>query len=196
MAGIRQFDEEKLLEQAINTFWRKGYTATSMIDLAKETGVQRGSLYHAYQNKNTLFIKAFEQYSQTFLTTVRNVLEVPCARDAFAALFDLLLKRLIEDKDKKGCFSTRTIMEASQESPAIGQQLRDFIDGFEHVIACRLEQAQQHNQFAADPRTTAQYVVAMTRGAAVIERIYDDGDRVRQVYQTTLEQLAITPLRS
>jgi len=46
MAGIRQFDEEAMLEQALELFWQKGFANTTMQDLAAATGVQRGSLYN------------------------------------------------------------------------------------------------------------------------------------------------------
>ena len=39
MAGIKQFNEDEALERAMHVFWRQGYGATSMPDLAKATGV-------------------------------------------------------------------------------------------------------------------------------------------------------------
>ena len=56
MVGTRQFDEDALLEAALNTFWQNGFTATSMIDVAEATGVQRGSLYNAYGDKRGIFL--------------------------------------------------------------------------------------------------------------------------------------------
>jgi TetR/AcrR family transcriptional regulator, transcriptional repressor for nem operon len=44
MVGVRQFDEDRALGQALEVFWRKGLRATSMLDLANATGVLRGSL--------------------------------------------------------------------------------------------------------------------------------------------------------
>ena len=51
MVGTRQFDEDEMLAGALEVFWRKGFTGTSMIDLAEATGIQRGSLYNAYGDK-------------------------------------------------------------------------------------------------------------------------------------------------
>jgi TetR/AcrR family transcriptional regulator, transcriptional repressor for nem operon len=44
MVGVRQLDETTLLKTALEVFWSKGLHATSMLDLAEATGVQRGSL--------------------------------------------------------------------------------------------------------------------------------------------------------
>ena len=61
MAGVRQFDEQQAYAAALEVFWTKGFRATSMLDLATATGVQRGSLYHAYGGKEQLFLRLFEK---------------------------------------------------------------------------------------------------------------------------------------
>src|ERR1700692_295496 len=63
MVGTRQFDEDALLEAALKTFWQNGFAATSMIDVAEATGVQRGSLYNAYGDKERLFLLPFDPYA-------------------------------------------------------------------------------------------------------------------------------------
>ena len=51
MAGVRQFDEQEVIAVALDVFWRKGLHDATMQDLAAATGVQRGSLYNAYGDK-------------------------------------------------------------------------------------------------------------------------------------------------
>ena len=51
MVGARQFDEKEVVAIAIDVFWRKGLHDATMQDLATATGVQRGSLYNAYGDK-------------------------------------------------------------------------------------------------------------------------------------------------
>jgi hypothetical protein len=53
----------------------------------------------------------------------------------------------------------------------------------------RLEQAIKDKQFIGDAQATARYLVALTRGIAVIERVYNDKDRMTEVYQTALEYM-------
>ena len=189
MVGTRKFNEEEVLTLAIDVFWSKGYTATTMLDLAKETGVQRGSLYNAYQNKNTLFLKAFAYYTHGFLISVENQLQQGNAKQAFTHLFHTLVERLTTDKGSKGCFSTRTMMEASQQCPDIDSYLKCFLDGLEGIINHRLEQAIKDGQFSGDALSNARYLTALTRGIAVIERVYDDKARITDIYETALKQM-------
>ncbi|MNP65669.1 HTH-type transcriptional repressor ComR [compost metagenome] len=51
MARTREFDEEKVLESAMELFWEKGYEATSLSDLTSRMGIQRPSIYSAVGDK-------------------------------------------------------------------------------------------------------------------------------------------------
>ena len=63
MVGARQFDEQEVIAIALDVFWRKGLHDATMQDLATATGVQRGSLYNAYGDKEAIFLRAFDQYA-------------------------------------------------------------------------------------------------------------------------------------
>lgn len=189
MVGTRKFNEEKVLDIAIDVFSTKGFNATTMLDLAKETGVQRGSLYNAYQNKNVLFFKAFSHYTDKFLTFIEGELQNSDAKKAFTQLFKTIVERLCSDNELRGCFSTRAIMEAAQKCPDINFCLTDFLDGLELIIKSRLEQAINDKQFIGDAESAARYLVSLTRGIAVIERAYNDKARMTEIYQTALEYM-------
>ena len=189
MVGTRKFNEEEVLDIAIDVFSKKGFNATTMLDLAKETGVQRGSLYNAYQNKNVLFFKAFSHYTDNFLIFIESELQNSDAKKAFTQLLKAVVERLCSDKEVKGCFSTRAIMEAAQKCPDIHICLTRFLDGLEAVMKKRLEQAIKDQQFIGDAQSTARYLVALTRGIAVIERVYNDEARMTEIYQTALEHM-------
>jgi TetR/AcrR family transcriptional repressor of nem operon len=189
MVGTRKFNEEKVLDIAMEVFAKKGFNATTMLDLAKETGVQRGSLYNAYQNKNMLFFKTFSHYTDKFLTFIEAELQNSDAKKAFAQLFKTVVERLCSDEELKGCFSTRAIMEAAQKCPDINRCFTHFLDGLELIIKNRLEQAIKDNQFTGDAQSAARYLVSLTRGIAVIERAYNDKARMTEIYQTALEYM-------
>jgi AcrR family transcriptional regulator len=194
MVGTRKFNEEKVLDIAIDVFSRKGFNATTMLDLAKETGVQRGSLYNAYQNKNVLFFKAFSHYTDKFLIFIEGELQHSDAKEAFTQLLKTVVERLCSDKEEKGCFSTRAIMEAAQKCPDIHLCLTRFLDGLEMIIKNRLEQAIKDKQFVGDAQSTARYLVSLTRGIAVIERAYHDEARMTEIYQTALAYMPFNKL--
>src|SRR5579862_4069921 len=74
MVGVRQFDEQEVIALALDVFWRKGLHDATMQDLAAATGVQRGSLYNAYGDKEAIFLRAFDRYAGQFLETAGRAL--------------------------------------------------------------------------------------------------------------------------
>src|SRR6185503_5597935 len=58
----RAYDADEALRQARNTFWKKGYSATTLDDLSEATGMNRPSLYGAFGDKRALYLATLERY--------------------------------------------------------------------------------------------------------------------------------------
>ena len=55
MARPVEFDENKVLTNAMEQFWREGYEASSVQKLLDCTGINRGTLYNSFGDKDTFF---------------------------------------------------------------------------------------------------------------------------------------------
>src|SRR5690349_24968801 len=62
MPRPKSFDQDTVLDQAVQLFWERGYEATSMADLEAHLGLGRQSLYNTFGDKQALFLKALERY--------------------------------------------------------------------------------------------------------------------------------------
>ncbi len=172
MVGTRQFDEDALLEVALRTFWQNGFAATSMIDVATATGVQRGSLYNAYGDKEQLFLLAYERYSRRFLESVRQALANPDPAAALTALFKQIVASMVDGAPSRGCLTTKTVIELPLPGAAIEARLKQLLDDFTALIRDALSTPAARRQLSCDPVAAAELVVTFTRGLAVMERAY------------------------
>jgi len=112
MPRVKLFDENEVLEKAIEMFWKKGYHATSIQDLVTFLGINRGSLYDTYGGKKELFDKAFQQYRTVNINGVSSFFESQNnVKQGFRTLFEMGIKESIADQDKKGCFVVNTTTE-------------------------------------------------------------------------------------
>ncbi len=170
MAGVRQFDEREALGRALEVFGTRGFRATSMLDLATGTGVQRGSLYHAYGGKEEIFLRAFREYARPFLAGAAAALVQPDKRAALMALFRFCIRSITVGEPSRGCLSTRTAIDASVDAPRVESAVREFLDEFERVVRDGLDAIADDTELAVDPRSAARLVVTTTRGLAVMER--------------------------
>ncbi len=65
MARPVKIDEKRkeLLSKAVTCFTRYGYSKTTLDDVARETGINKASLYHYFKNKEELFLQVLLQVS-------------------------------------------------------------------------------------------------------------------------------------
>ena len=172
MAGTRQFDEDAALEAALETFWQNGFAATSMIDVAQATGVQRGSLYNAYGDKERLFLLAFERYSGRFLDSVKQALSNPDPTVALTTLFKGVITNMSEGAPSRGCLTTKTAIELPLAGKAIDARVKRLLEDFTALIRNALSTPTARQKLSCDPEVAADLVVTFTRGLAVMERAY------------------------
>ena len=87
----REFDHDDVLRIAFDQFWRKGVRGTSLSDIARDAGVQRGSLYNAFGSKEALFLQAYERYAGDYLVALQKALGAGSLRKRLTAFFDLTI---------------------------------------------------------------------------------------------------------
>jgi AcrR family transcriptional regulator len=180
VAGVKQFDEARTLDKALKLFWKKGYMATTMLDLAESTGVQRGSLYNAYHGKEQLFTLAFERYKADMLKEARLALAPDDIEDALRGFFGWTIQSMTRGIPSRGCLTTKTAMEEDKASQPIQAALRGMLDELEAALRERFSTADAAPRLALAPDEAARVVLTYTRGIVVMERVYQDGERLRQ----------------
>ncbi|AGK47336.1 bacterial regulatory s, tetR family protein [Burkholderia thailandensis MSMB121] len=178
MAMVRQFDEESVLDKALEVFWQKGWQATSMSDLAEATQVQRGSLYHAYGGKEQIFLLAYERYTKCFLSEAQAALDAPSASLALRRFFDFAIGNMSIGSPPRGCLTTKMAGESDEVSPVVQECLRTLLDRLETRIAESLSREPLRSSLSIPPAQAARMIVVFSRGLTVIERVYHDPDRL------------------
>ena len=188
MVGVRQFDEDAVIAEVMDVFWRQGYGATTMDNLAKATGVQRGSLYHAFGGKEELMLAALDRYTQRFSARHRKALE---AKDLTEAIEDFLrahMERMADSKNPAGCLVTNSALECVGHNDAIDRQIVAILSAAETALYDRLRQAQKEGGLkpGQDLRALARFLLGVTRGMAVLHRAFGDLAMVRDVADTAM----------
>jgi len=189
MAGVRQFDEEAMLDKALTLFWQKGYAATTMQELAVVTGVQRGSLYHAYQGKDALFLKVFDLYMDRFLAQAGKALDQPDLSVALTAFFAFVIDSMTSGEPTRGCLTSKTALSGDMIEEPIRLVLATLIDKLEDVLEARLVQNGQGAALTLTPFEAARLIATFTRGLVVIERVHQDKPRLLATADTLVRLL-------
>ncbi|WP_025026114.1 TetR/AcrR family transcriptional regulator [Caldalkalibacillus mannanilyticus] len=112
MVRQREFDEDRVLTDAMKLFWEKGYKATSLNDLTAKMGIQRPSLYSAFGDKEELFEAALRKYTKLHASYIRTKLQnTQPVKEAFRTFFEELVEEEYRESPSKGCFCINTMVE-------------------------------------------------------------------------------------
>ncbi len=171
----RAYDPQTALWRAMDGFWKSGYAGTSLDELCTETGMNRPSLYAAFGDKHTLYLKALAQYWQLSLVAMRDALTDSgySLREALMRAYDGQLEIYFSGEElSRGCFVIGTAITEAVEDPEIRSSLADGLRkldaDFEARFQLALERGELHGD--ADPSVLAVLASALLHTLAIRAR--------------------------
>jgi len=165
---------EVALARATETFWKTGYAATSLDDLAAATGMNRPSLYGAFGNKHALYLKALTDYWDAGHAAMLKVLNSNRpVRDALRRVYEVALDIYFPvGSAPRGCFVIGTATtEAVRDDQIRGSLARVFRE-IDEAFETRLRLAQQRGEIpkGRDPQPLAMLAAATLHTLAIRSR--------------------------
>src|SRR5277367_4524742 len=134
----REFDIDRVLEKAMELFWRQGYEGTSLTDLTRELGLTRPSLYAAFESKEELFLRALDLYESR--AGYRQAALTATTAEAYArALLDGAADLHGDNRNPPGCLGVQSALACAPQSDAIRRELIRRRQVGEGIIRDRLK---------------------------------------------------------
>lgn len=186
----RGFDTDKALESAMRVFWEQGYEGASLTDLTKAMGITRTSMYAAFGNKEDLFNKALDRYSEGPASYGVRALREPTARQVASTFLNGSVQATTRPGCPAGCLSVQGSLAAGEP----GSHARDTLVVWrnEHTAALRdrFQRAVDEGDLPpdADPGVLGRFLMTVANGIAV--------QAVSGATRDDLQQVADMALRS
>src|SRR5581483_6828560 len=136
VARPRAFDETEVLRLARDRFWSSGFAGTSVDEVAAATGLGKGSLYGAFGDKRSLYLRVFDGYCADAVEGARQALGGPDA-DAYRRLRAYVLAIAAEtaaDSGHRGCLLANGTAELASEERAVVDTARRTVDAIEDAL--------------------------------------------------------------
>ena len=169
MGRPREFDADQALDQALAVFWEKGYEGTSLPDLTEAMGINRPSLYAAFGNKEQLFRKALDRYTEKSRARMEAVLSEPTARKAVEKLFSNMVEGSACPTTPKGCMLVQAALSCGDEAEPIRRELIARRGLTETMLRQRFERgiAEGDLPSSANANALASFIATVMQGMAV-----------------------------
>lgn len=192
MARPRKFDETHVLTAAMETFWRRGYEATSTRDLSGSTGLGQSSLYNAFGDKRELYLRALRHYYETYTAEQTAFLDRPGpVKDRLRDLMVRALDADLSDPDASGCFSINASVEKAHADDDVREEVRRHFTTVERALAEAIARGQRSGEISPerDAGTLARQVLSTYYGLRVLARIQKDRNALLSVVESAVSTL-------
>ncbi|SCB43459.1 transcriptional regulator, TetR family [Bradyrhizobium yuanmingense] len=167
----RSFDVDAAVERAMDVFWSRGYHATALPDLLRATRLSRGSLYAAFGDKHSLFLRALDRYIADALARMDGEFDPrndPV--DGLRACLAGYVERTSGSNGRRGCLLVATAMELAGGDADVGRRVAGFFKAMEAKVTDALSRAKAAGRLAdgVEPATAARVLVCFVEGLRVV----------------------------
>ena len=170
---------EAILEAATELMHLRGYQATTLDDVLRESGVGKGNFYYHFKSKEDLGYAILDQVIASFLERTLD----PCFSDATAprmAQIRCFLDRVLAAQRERNCVGGCALGNLASELSDVHEGFRARLFGVfsawrERLIGV-LEQAQATGSVRRDcrPDAVAHFLVASLEGAILMSKLTKD----------------------
>lgn len=182
MGRRREFDTEDALISAVNVFWQRGYTDTSVQDLCKAMSINPGSLYAAFGTKQDIFRSAIRHYLKT--VTKDGIGRMAGADTGIAgihAYFDYIIDGIMNGRRCNGCLGTNSFMELSETDETIKTLMTEHFQQLENAFGVALAR-----DGVDDTGGLASFLTCVAQGLNVLARTAPPKDTLTRIVSNAL----------
>ena len=190
LGGARARDRE-VIEVATRIFWEKGYSGTSVEDVADALGMLKGSLYYYIDSKEDLLERIFEDSHDEVRGIAADILAMPSTATERLRTFLTCLAQWYLTNTRRASLYTREWRHASDRLRTVMLEQRRYYD---KVLLQLLEQAAEEGGIA--PRSDARFAgnFVMSAVSSLPDCYRPDGSRPSQVVAAAYADMAMRVL--
>ena len=167
---------QRIVDAAMELFWLKGYSSTSIADILSRSQVNSGSFYHFFPGKQDVLVAVLEAYRDgiepMLLEPAWSGVEDPIEK-VFALLGRYRLS-IVDTECEYGCPIGSLALELHEPDPAVRDLLAaNFTVWVDAVEACFREAAHRFEP-GTDVRALAELTLNVMEGGVMQARTYRD----------------------
>jgi len=192
MARNIGFDEERAIQKAMEVFWRKGYSGTSMRDLTDAMQINSSSLYNTIGDKHQLFVRCISNYIHSRMDEARaHAATVKSPLKGIISLINNCVNTILYSDNH--CMAIKTTFELAATDPEIKALLKednDFTYGFILDLIERAIERKEIGSDNADAETMTNFMISAFTGWHESYIIHHDPIRIKKMAQYLIAQIS------
>ena len=184
----RKLESGAILDEALELFWKNGFSTTTTRELEAHLGLNQSSIYSQFGSKQNLLQQALDRYEK--LTTEKLLLPLQQGNEGLDDIQEFFnnLQRWVTHDGRKGCLLINMMAEDAAANEAITRRTRAYRRTVKQNLRRSLELAGELGQLS-NPETThkAELLMALTLGFNISVR----GGASRQEQKSLLNAVTV-----
>ena len=193
MARPVEFDQATVLTNAMEHFWRYGFEASSIQKLLDCTGINRGTLYNSFGNKEALFKACVAHYNQLLAAQLDQSLNNP-ELGPWQAIDRWLQLTVLDSSNRQramGCLLVNSLCSSINHDPSLRRVVRAALTQIRKPLLARLQQTHQQGKLkkGVSPEAAADILINMLHGIRVNSRQGKNARQLQDLIKFTVNAL-------
>ena len=182
MGRSKEFEEDIVLQKAMQVFWQQGYEKTSISDLVEHMGIHRKSLYDTFGDKHSLYLKVIDRYGE--YSTAKLKSEIHKAETAYEAI-QYIFDYIIEGNENKhcGCLFVNAATEMGPWDQEVLKKTEEAFGQEEKFITEIIKKGQKDGEFSCryDDETLGEILHNALLGLRVLVKNSQSKEKMRNI---------------
>lgn len=183
------FHDQEIIQKAQELFWKKGFNATSMVDLSKATGAGAGTLYNTFKGgKKQLFKASLQQRKEAF-NDFKILLENSDKPIKLIKDFFLSVAYASNESHLKGCIVANTLVEMTFIDAELQDKAIEILKDTEKLYTTTIlkEQKKGNIKSKLPADVLGKYLITLWCGINSLRRIYPDQEILKKQIEIQLQ---------
>lgn len=133
----KEYNVNHVLEKCTKLFWKNGFKGCSISNITEETGVNRFSLYHEFENKEGILYASLKLYRERYCEEKLKVLKEKGNLTEVIKTF--YLSYLKDSNNIKGCYFIHIGTELADEDNRIKTLVNQYLSEIEMLFVSLLQ---------------------------------------------------------
>ena len=168
---------QHIVQHAAPIFNTRGYSGTSIQDVLRETGLEKGGLYNHFKSKDELALESFDYAVQLLRAAHKEAQQDRSgAMDRLEGIFEVTLRSARGEILAGGCPILNVSVESDDTHPLLKEKAQQAAMSLQNFIAQVLAIGIKKGEFKPelDPEATARVLFALFEGGILLTRLHDN----------------------
>ena len=146
----KEYSRNQVLEKSILLFWNKGVKGCSINDIVEDTGVNRFSLYHEFENKQGILDASLQLYRARYAEEKMKILKGE--GDVANTILNFFMSFLEAKRPVAGCYMIHVGTELADSDAKVKKEMVAYLRDIESLfveLLLRNNFTQDHAKFTA-----------------------------------------------